>query len=224
VIRALLFDFDGVVVDTEVPTYESWRQIYTEYGVELPLGEWLPVVGSGTSTAPGGVFDAVARLQTLTGMTLDRAAVVERRSQRKAALCDQAQLLPGVGDYLAEARRRGLKTAIVTRAHDSWVEHHVARVALAHTWDAIVCGNGVHSKAKSAFYLDALERLGVESREAIAFEDSPHGVGAAKEAGIPCVAIPNDITRGADFENADEIVGSLAERPLGDLLASLAGG
>jgi HAD superfamily hydrolase (TIGR01509 family) len=218
VIRALLFDFDGVVVDTEVPTFESWREIYKEYGVDLFLTDWLPVVGSGTSTGSGAVFDAVAHLEALSGTTVDRESVVEHRTRLKAELCNRAELLPGVVGYLAEARRRGLQTAVVTRADDSWVEHHLARVGLAHSWDAFVCGNGRHSRAKSAFYLEALRRLRVESREAIAFEDSPHGVRAAKEAGIRCVAVPNDVTRGAHFEEADLILGSLAERPLGELL------
>ena len=221
-VRALLFDFDGVVVDTEVPTYESWRQIYGQHGVELALADWLPVVGSGTSTGPDATFDAVAHLEALAGRTLDRDAVVARRTRRKVELCDQAQLLPGVTEYLADARQLALRTAIVTRAHDSSAAHHLARVALDHRWDAVVCANGLHTKAKSAFYREALDRLGVASGEAIAFEESPHGVRAAKEAGIACVAVPNEVTRGAAFERADLVLGSLAERPLGDVLASLA--
>lgn len=220
-IRALLFDFDGVVVDTEGPTFESWREVYKEHGVELALADWLPVVGSGASTGAHAVFDAVAHLEALSGTTVDRESVIDRRSRLKADLCDRAELLPGVSDYLAEARRRGLKTAVVTRAHDSWVEHHVDRVALAHSWDAVVCGNGRGGTPKSAFYVEALQRLDVASREAIAFEDSPHGVRAAKDAGIRCVAVPNDITRGADFEAADFLLESLADVPPHELLARL---
>jgi len=63
----------------------------------------------------------------------------------------------------------------------------------------------------------------VTSSEAIAFEDSPHGVRAAKEAGVRCVAVPNKVTAGANFEDADSILGSLAERRLDELLSSLAG-
>jgi HAD superfamily hydrolase (TIGR01509 family) len=221
VIRALLFDFDGVVVDTEVPTFESWRAIYREHGAELALADWLPVVGSGGSTGSGAVFDAFAHLEVLCATTLDRESIVARRTQLKAELCDRAELLPGVSDYLDEARRRGLKTAVVTRADDSWVEHHVARVGLAHPWDALVCGNGRRGTPKSAFYVEALRRLEVTSGEALAFEDSPHGVRAAKDAGIRCVAVPNDVTRDADFEDADLILGSLAERSLTGVLAAI---
>jgi HAD superfamily hydrolase (TIGR01509 family) len=223
VIRALLFDFDGLVVDTEVPGFESWREVYKEYGVDLALSDWLPVVGSGASTGAHSIFDAVTHLEALARTTVDRESVVERRSRLKAQLCDRAALLPGVGDYLAEARRRGLRTAIVTRAPESWVEHHFARVALAHPWDTVVCGDGRAGTAKSHFYLEALKRLGVASHEALAFEDSPHGVEAAKEAGIRCVAVPNGVTRAASFEEADLVLASLAERSLADVLATLAG-
>ncbi|MDQ3875396.1 MAG: HAD hydrolase-like protein [Actinomycetota bacterium] len=220
-VRALLFDFDGVVVDTEVGTYESWRHIYREYGVDLALADWLPVVGSGTSTAADAVFDAFAHLETLAGLTLDRERVVERRRRRKVELCNRAELLPGLASYLVDAQRLGLKTAIVTRADDAWVEHHLTRVALAHVWDAIVCSNGRHSTAKSVLYLEALQQLDVKSRDAIAFEDSPHGVRAASEAGIFCIAVPNDVTRKLPFHDADLVLGSLAEHPLARLLACL---
>jgi HAD superfamily hydrolase (TIGR01509 family) len=221
VVQALLFDFDGVVVDTEVPTFQSWRQIYREHGVDLELSHWLPVVGSGSSTGPDAVFDAVAHLEALIGRTLDREALVAARTQLKTELCDRAELLPGVVEYLAEARRLQLKTAIVTRAAATWVKHHLARVGLAHSWDAVVSGDGLDGKRKSLVYDDALERLGVSNREAIAFEDSPHGVQAAKEAGVWCVAVPNRVTRRAAFEAADLLLGSLAERPLTSVLASL---
>ena len=218
-IRALLFDFDGVVVDTEVPTYESWRQVYGEYGVDLPLSQWLPVVGSGTSTAQDAVFDAVAHLESLIGRSLDRKAIVERRTRRKRELCDRAKL-PGVTHYLADARKLRLKTAIVTRAGEEWVRHHLARVCLEHAWDAIVCADGAHRRAKSEFYREALARLRVASDEAIAFEDSLHGVLAAKEVGIACVAVPNNVTREASFEEADIVLDSLAQLRLSELVAS----
>jgi beta-phosphoglucomutase-like phosphatase (HAD superfamily) len=80
-IKAFLFDFDGVIADTEVPTFESWRQVFAEYGVELPLEDWLPAVGSGSSIS--GAFDAVAHLERLLARPVDRAAVIARRTKRK---------------------------------------------------------------------------------------------------------------------------------------------
>lgn len=219
--RGLLFDFDGVVVDTEAPTYESWCRIYADHGAELALADWLPVVGSGTSTGREAVFDAVAHLERLVGTPLDREALVERRRRLKTELCDRAPLLPGVAELLADAARAGLKTAIVTRADRSWVDHHLARVALAHPWDALVCGDGRRTEPKATFYREALERLRLRSDEAVAFEDSPHGVRAARDAGIRCVAVPSAITREAAFGDVDLQLDSFADRRLTELLADL---
>ena len=216
-IRALLFDFDGLIVDTEVPTYESWRRIYEEHGVELALADWIPVVGSGTSLS--GKFDAVAQLETLAATRLDREAIIARRTALKTQLCDEAPLLESVVELLAEAERLRLKTAVVTRAHRTWVTHHSERVGLAHAWAAVLCSDGDHVRPKSELYLDALRALAVEAAEAIAFEDSPAGARAAAEAGIFCVAIPNRITRDASFDGADVVLASLSARTLDDLIA-----
>jgi HAD superfamily hydrolase (TIGR01509 family) len=216
VIRALLFDFDGVIVDTEVPTYESWREIYFEHGVDLSLDDWLPAVGSGSSTS--GAFDAVAHLESLTGLTLDRAAVVARRSAKKASLYEQAPLLPGVAERLAEARELGLKTAIVTRNREDRVASQCAGRGLTHRWDALICANDEPTQDKTAMYRRALEALAVTRDEAVAFEDSPAGVDAACRAGVLCVAVPNEITRAASFDRADLVLPSLAGEPLQKIL------
>lgn len=220
-VRALLFDFDGLIVDTELPIYESWRRIYAEHGAELSLAEWLPVVGSGTSL--GDRFDAVRRLEELTGRPLDRDAVVAQRRALRSALCDEAPLRPGVKELLERARERELKTGIVTRARDEWVERHSRRLGLAHEGDALVCANGDHGVPKSGLYLCALDALCIAPAEAIAFEDSPAGVAGAREAGIFCVAVPNAVTRAAAFDDADAVMDSLVERPLDELLAAAAG-
>jgi hypothetical protein len=106
-----------------------------------------------------------------------------------------------------------LKTGIVTRNWDEWVERHCSRVRLRHTWDAVVCANAEPTTDKSALYLKALALLDVPASEALAFEDSPSGVRAAKKAGLRCVAIPNEITREAAFDDADLVLRSLADRP-----------
>lgn len=216
VIRALLFDFDGVVIDTEVPTYTSWRDIFREHGADLSIEEWLPAVGTGSSVS--GAFDAIAHLERLTGQTLDREAVIARRRARKIALCEASLILPGVTEYLSGAARRGLATAIVTRNTNEWVERHCQRVGLDHCWSAVICANADPMQDKAALYSRTLELLGVDADEAVALEDSASGVHAAKRAGLWCVAVPNEITRAAAFDGADLIVNSLADMPLESLL------
>lgn len=222
-IRAVLFDFDGLIFDTELPTYTAWRDVYAEFGVDLALEDYLPAIGSGTSTSSAaGGFDAVAHLERLTGTRVDRQAVVERRARRKQELCAAAPLLPGVSERLAEAAALGLRTAIVTRNKDAWVEGHCTRVGLAHRWDAVVCANDTPTMDKADLYLRALAELEVDVSEAFAIEDSEPGVHAAKAAGLYCVAVPNDLTRAGSFAAADRIFSSLEELSLAELARSIA--
>jgi HAD superfamily hydrolase (TIGR01509 family) len=216
VIAALLFDFDGVIADTEVPTFQAWRDTYAEYGAELTLDDWLPAVGSGSSTS--GAFDAIAHLEGLIGRSVDRDAVIARRRQRKAELYVQAPLLPGVRERLAEAEERGLRTAIVTRNRDDRVRAQCGHIGLDHRWDAVICGNEEPTRDKAELYRQALTILEVDAGQALAFEDSPSGVRAAKRAGVLCAAVPNQITRGAEFDEADIVLASLAEHSLDEIL------
>jgi HAD superfamily hydrolase (TIGR01509 family) len=222
VISALLFDFDGVIVDTEVATFQSWRDTYAEYGVDLALDDWLPAVGSGSSTS--GAFDAVEHLERLTGTTIDREAVVAHRTQRKAELYARAPLLPGVRERLAEAKERGIKTAIVTRNRDDRVKAHCDIVGLDHQWQALICANEEPTRDKAELYRRALAVLEVHANQALAFEDSPSGVRAAKRARVLCAAVPNEITRGAAFDEADVVLSSLAEQSLDEILLMAGGG
>jgi putative hydrolase of the HAD superfamily len=132
VIKAFLFDFDGVIADTEVATFESWRQVYADYGVDLALEDWLPAVGTGSSTS--GAFDAVAHLERLLGRSVDRVNVITRRTKSKEELYSSAPLLPGVSELLDRARERGIKTAVVTRNREERVRHHCDVVRLRHDW------------------------------------------------------------------------------------------
>ena len=221
-ITALLFDFDGVIVDTEVPTFQSWRDTYAQYGVDLDLDDWLPAVGSGSSTS--GAFDAVAHLERLIGAPVDRAAVIAHRTRRKADLYARAPLLPGVRERLAEAQERSMKTAIVTRNRDDRVKALCDVVGLDHQWQALICANEEPTRDKAELYRHALAVLEVHADQALAFEDSPSGVRAAKRAQVRCAAVPNEITRGAAFEEADLVLSSLAEQSLDEIVRIAAGG
>ncbi len=215
-VAALLFDFDGVIVDTEVPTFQSWRDTYADYGVDLALEDWLPAVGSGSSVS--GAFDAVAHLERLIGTTVDREAVIAHRTRRKAELYARAPLLPGVRERLAEARDRGIKTAIVTRNRHERAKAHCDTVGLDHQWHALVCANEEPTGDKARLYRHALAVLEVRAKQALAFEDSPAGVRAAKRARVLCAAVPNEITRRAAFDDADFVLSSLADQSLDEIM------
>jgi HAD superfamily hydrolase (TIGR01509 family) len=220
-IRAFLFDFDGLILDTELASRAGWELLYRDHGHELPADLWATLVG--TTHAP---WDPRAHLEELVGAPLDWDALHERRYAHEIALIEAEELRPGIAEYLAAARRDGLKRAIVSSSTRGWVDMHLERLEEAVGWDAICTADRDPARAKPAptLYLEALRLLEVDADEAVAFEDSPNGVLAAKAAGIFCVAIPNDVTRelGLEEAGADLVLDSLSDLPPEDLFSRLA--
>jgi HAD superfamily hydrolase (TIGR01509 family) len=211
-IRAFLFDFDGLILDTELASRAGWQQLYREHGHELPADLWATLVG--TTHAP---WDPMEHLEELVGEPLEREALNERRYAHELALIEAEELRPGIADYLAYARRHSLKRAIVSSSTRRWVDMHLERLEEAVGWDAICTADRDAARAKPSptLYLEALAALAVAADEAVAFEDSPNGVLAAKAAGIFCVAVPNEVTRelGLEEAGADLVLDSLADLP-----------
>ena len=168
----------------------------------------------------------MAHLEELVGESLEREALNERRYEHEIALIEAEELRPGIEAYFAAARRLDLKRAIVSSASRRWVDMHLHRLEQAVGWDAICTADRDPQRAKPAptLYLEALDLLGVEAGEAVAFEDSLHGVRAARAAGIFVVAVPNEVTRelGLEDAGADLVLDSLADLPPADLFGRLA--
>ena len=220
-IRAFHFDFDGLILDTEIHSRAGWQMLYREHGHELPEDLWATLVG--TTHAP---WSPMEHLEELVGEPLDRVVLNERRYAYELALIEAEELRPGIVDYLAAARRHGLKRAIVSSSSRRWIDLHLARLEETVGWDAICTADGDPTRAKPAptLYLEALSLLGVGADEAVVFEDSPNGVRAAKAAGIYCVAVPNEVTRelGLDAAGADLLLDSLADLAPDELLRRFA--
>ena len=215
-IRAFLFDFDGLLVDTESAARAGWEWLYREHGHELPADEWRKLVG--TTGAPWSPMD---HLEELVGRPLERDSLNERRYAHELTLIEAEALRPGIAEYLDAADRLGLKRAIVSSSSRTWIDMHLGRLERTYGWQAIVTADRVRERAKPnpTMYLEALELLGVAASEAIVFEDSPNGVRAAKAAGIFTVAIPNAVTRDYGLDEADLVLDSLADLPPDELLA-----
>ncbi len=209
-IRAVIFDFDGTIVDTETPDYLSLAEIYEEHGCTLPLDFWALALG--TSPSPVDLFDSL--IEQL-GKSIDRDDLHHRRLKRFHELVWQEEVREGVMELLKEARAKGLKTAVASSAERAWVEGHLRRLGILDLFDYIRTSEDViHAKPYPDLYLSVLEGLGISSHEAIAIEDSPNGIRAAKAAGIYCVAFPNEISRKLDLSDADLLLNSLAEYKL----------
>jgi HAD superfamily hydrolase (TIGR01509 family) len=219
VIRALVFDFDGLILDTEEPVYRSWLEVYAAEGEELPFERWVQIVGSTTAG-----FHPQHHLEAKLGRPLTQE-VLDGRIGRRAELVLAQSLLPGVVDLADAARASGLKLAVASSSTGDWVKGHLSRLGILDRFDCVRCRDDV-TEAKPApdLYLAAIACLDVPASEAIAIEDSPHGVASAKAAGLRCVAVPNSITARLDQSQADLVQGSLADITQPELLRRLATG
>jgi len=214
-IKALIFDFDGLILDTETPEFETWREIYHEFGQDLSIELWGQSVGGRAATN----FRPLPHLETLLGRDLSPLNLSTRAKEQNLARIQALPPLPGVQGTLRAARRLGLKLAVASSSHHAWVDDHLVRLGLTYFFQTVQCADDVpRTKPEPDLYLAALDALGVSADEAIAFEDSPNGVAAARRAGLFVVAIPNPVTAQLKFEGESLRVGSMADLSLDDLL------
>jgi HAD superfamily hydrolase (TIGR01509 family) len=213
-IRALIMDFDGLILDTEGPAFQSWEEIFQEYDCSLPLSAWAAWLGGSPD-----MFDPYGYLEAQLGRVVDREEIRRKQVQREAELIETQPILPGVEDYIAGAKRMGLKLGVASSSDREWVFSHLSRLGLLALFDSIKCLEDVErAKPDPGLFLAVLEELGVCAKEALVLEDSPHGITAAKAAGIFCVAVPNPLTRQLPVDHADQRLDSLTDLPLEELL------
>jgi HAD superfamily hydrolase (TIGR01509 family) len=213
-IKALIFDFDGLIIDTEGPVFQSWQELLVGYGYDMTLADWQICIGTaeGTRTFFDTLDDRLER-------PLDMEAEGPPRLQRELELIASQPVLPGVKAYIQRAVELDLKLAIASSSSCEWVVGHLEQRGLRDHFECVLASDDVGvTKPDPSLYLNALECLGVRSSQAIAFEDSPNGVLAAKKADLYCVAVPNPITSQLQIEHADLHLTSLAEMPLDQLL------
>jgi HAD superfamily hydrolase (TIGR01509 family) len=217
VIRAVVFDFDGLILDTEAPVLIAWQEAFAAHGCPpITKEEWAQEIGT------AGALDLVALLQARATRAVDLDAMQERRRARRDELLAAELVLPGVLEWLDDAHALGLEVAVASSSPPEWVESHLERLELRHRFVSVVCcADGIAAKPAPDTYLAACAAIDVPPRESLAVEDSPHGVTAAKRAGLRCVAVPHAITEQLDLSHADLRLRSLADVPLHDVIAEL---
>ena len=216
-IKAIIFDFDGVVLDTETTDFEAWQVIYRAHGVELSLSAWLPIIGDVIQ-----YFNIDQKISELTGKPVDRVELHERQLALHLEMLENAAPMPGVEEYLHTAKQLGIRLGIASGSKRSWVVDRLDQLGLTDHFETVVCRDDVGSaKPDPAAYLAAVSNLGVTVDQTIALEDSLPGVKAAKSAGLYCIAVPGPMTRTISFHNADMRLESLADMNLTELLAKL---
>ena len=199
-VRAVLFDFDGTLLDTESTVLASWEAEYAHHGHVLDRADWLRSVG----TDGRDWYEALA---ALVGATFDRADAHRRRRAHEMSLVGALQVREGVADCLDQARGHGLRLAVVSSSPASWVVGHLERLGLLPLFEVVVTREDAErAKPHPDLYLVALDRLGLSPDEALVVEDSANGVAAAVAAGLRVVAVPNAVTAAQAHEGAVAVV------------------
>lgn len=213
-LKALIFDFDGLILDTETPDMEAWRDIFSEHGQEFSMRTWGQIVGgSGTTN-----YDPAIHLEELVGHPLDRQALNKLARQRSDEAILLQPILPGACELLEQARSGNFRLAIASSSPHAWVDYYLQRLQLLVYFEAILCADDViRTKPDPGLYLAAMNALQIHAKETVAFEDSPNGIRAAQAAGIFTVAVPIPLTRFLGVEHADLVLNSLEMVSLDDL-------
>ncbi|GIF04150.1 HAD family hydrolase [Actinoplanes siamensis] len=216
-IEALIFDFDGLLMDTESTLLDSWRWEWRQHGLELDETGFFADHGGDVSELR---YAALARA---VGVRFDRAASHARRMAYRESVHAGLGLSPGIASWLNEAARLGLRLAVASSSPASWVRANLARTGDLTRFEILACGDEVAAhKPDPAVYHLALAKLDLKADQAVAFEDSPHGVTAARTAGLRCVAIPNLFTPESRYAHADVVLPSAATTILSEVLARAA--
>lgn len=206
-LKAIIFDFDGLIMDTETPWYYAFRDIYQEHGVELSLGLWSRNVGTNFDE-----FNPFLYLEEALQTPIDHDYIKELSEQKYAVYIGEAGLLPGVAELLASVKQRNLQLAVASSSTRDWVHSYLKKLGIFEAFDVIHTSEDVQRvKPDPELYELTLARLGIDASEAIVFEDSPNGLKAAKAAGIRCIVVPNEVTRDLEFLNFDQRLASIAE-------------
>jgi HAD superfamily hydrolase (TIGR01509 family) len=213
-IKALIFDFDGLILETEGADYQSWQELFEAYGGRLPFSKWVTLIGT-----EEGTFDPALELEEQIGRRLDWGQLKPQRYQRWLELIEAQAILPGVLEYLQGGKRMGFKLGVASCSPLAWLDRHLSRLGILDYFDVIRGKEHVRvTKPDPAVYLAALDALQVHAGQAIAFEDSPNGVQAAKAAGLFCIAVPSELTSTLPLEQADLRMRSMADMGLDQLI------
>jgi putative hydrolase of the HAD superfamily len=217
VIQAVIFDMDGLIIDTEWPDYQSWQELYAEHGHELPMTAWIPFVGLWGPPMP-----LAERLCELIGEGTDPQTLHERQRVRCRELVQQSMTpMQGFVELMQWLTAHELRRGLASTSSRDWVDRVVDGLAVRSHFHAIVAGDEVAARKPAPdVYLRAAERLGAPPEACVALEDSAPGVASARAAGMRVVAVPNRITCHQDLSAAHRQVAHLGEITL-DLLRSL---
>ncbi|HKB91729.1 MAG TPA: HAD family phosphatase [Opitutaceae bacterium] len=217
-IRALIFDFDGLILDTETALIDAYEEMHRRHEAPFDRRQFLQAVGQADYD-----FDPWAAVAQLVGEEkIDRTELERARRVLAHGIQYTQPLRPGIKKTIEDAFDAGYHLGVASNSPHSWVDNHLKRLELYHFFEVIRCRDDVKNpKPAPDLYLAACAYFGLQGRDCLALEDSAHGVHAAKAAGLWCVAIPNPSTEHHDLSHADVKIVSLEETPLEKVLSKL---
>lgn len=211
VLEAVIFDFDGLLMDTETTSLKSWQYEWNQWGLELDVTSFF--VNHGRDITE----DRYAQLAAAVGERFDRAVRHRRRVSFRNRLHESLDLADGTRAWLARAADLGMKVAVASSSPRRWLRSHLGRVGVLDRLDVLAAGDEVaHHKPAPDVYRLALTRLDVPPGLAVAVEDTAHGVDAAHAAGLRCIAIPNPFVSPELVRHAELTLPSAASMSLDD--------
>lgn len=194
-LQGILFDFDGLILDTETPIFQVWQDKFREHGKELLLEDWAEILGkSGKEDGPIEDFFRAINKES------ERQAILDEVSRKELDLVVNKKPLPGAKELIKKAKQKGLTLGIVSSSDQKWVHSHLKRLGLWDYFDHTSCSEEVdQAKPDPALYHLGLKKMNGVPEKVVVLEDSPNGVLAAKRAGLFCIAVPNSLTSQLPF-------------------------
>lgn len=209
----LIFDFDGLIIDTEWPIYAAWKQIYEDHGQELAVQQWGICVGNGEMR-----FNPYEDLTKKTGRELDETILHDEHLRLFREII-KMKPLPGVEGVILSAKSKGWRISVASSSPYFWVHENLEKLGLREHFEIIKSSDDVEkTKPDPALFKQAMEAMGTLPENTFVFEDSPHGLVAADRAGAFGIAVPNNVTKHLDLSAAKHRVESLAVIDLDELI------
>ncbi|WP_246938797.1 HAD family hydrolase [Bacillus pinisoli] len=193
-IKAVIFDFDGLIVDTETVWFHAYKEAFAEYDCDLQVHDFALCIG----TTDDVLFE---RMSGLTSQPIDRHLINQKVHALYENEMEKLQLRDGVLDYLKIAKQKGLKIGLASSSSRKWVESFLNKFEIKGYFDIIRTSDDVKMvKPDPELYFQAIEGLNVKANDTVVFEDSKNGLVAALKAGLHCVVVPNPVTKLIKFE------------------------
>jgi HAD superfamily hydrolase (TIGR01509 family) len=213
-IKGVIFDFDGLIFDTETHQYTIYQEMFAEHGSELPIALWQQEIGTHTG------FSAFGYLEEQLDRKIEHSLLEEQFSSKFHAKLAEEKARAGVEDYLKTAKELGLKIGLASSSSFHWVSTHLKNLNLYHYFECLKTADDVEKvKPDPALYNKAAQCLSLSAEECLVFEDSANGALAAKRAGMNCVIVPNPVTHNMDFCDVEHRLHSMADMPLNEVVA-----